>query len=228
MSAEDDVVRETHPLQCPEFDFKVRYDGRVSGVVLDSEKRPARGVIVQALPEGDQYAAIETKANASGAYVIRGLSPGRYAVGVNLDRPATVESPYAPAFLPGTADRQRATLFKLGAGESARVPPLTLPPALNAVEIRGCVVRPNGQPARDTAVEASWTLGDKDRRLSHEMRTDAKGCFTMPAHEGQRYEVVASLLVGRPSGVERLLAKHELTAGKSRRPIRLVLAPQQR
>ena len=110
------------PRGCAQVDFQVRLDGQIAGQVFDAGGQPAAGVYVEAVAAEDASAPRTTKhpqikTDESGRFLLRELSPGTYAVGVNLTHPPESGAPYAPTFFPGTTAPSEAVAIELAAGE---------------------------------------------------------------------------------------------------------------
>jgi hypothetical protein len=181
------------PRQCTAVSIIVKYDGRLAGNIQDAAGRPLSGVPVHARPSEIGTSIADAKTNSAGAYELQGLPPGRYIVGVNINRPPSVEAPYQALFSPGTSIESKAVPIALAAGEHTQVPTLTMPAALRAAALRGCVAMPDRQPATEAIVGIEWARDGISGSRGEPVALDARGCFSVVAHEGNRYGLSASL-----------------------------------
>ena len=128
-------------------------------------------------------------------------------------------------FAPGVTDRGRATVVEIGAGERKAIAPLNLGAPIPQVPLAGCVIGPDERPTTEAFVSVTW-YGDST--LSHLMEhptLDGRGCFSMPALSGLRYEVGAYAASRRDARGYVFNTVQEITAEQHASPLRLVLAP---
>jgi Carboxypeptidase regulatory-like domain len=169
-------------------------DGRISGRIADASGRPARKVSVSAFPSKfttkKEYpeVSMQTKiTDADGRYEIGPLPPGNYRVGVNVEWPARLESPYPPTYFPGVVDRAQAETITVREGEVHRAN-FVLPQTLARLTVSGTVVFPDATPAPN--VNVSLVAGTVSGVST--TRTDASGSFTLTGLSGSTYSVRAS------------------------------------
>jgi len=169
-------------------------DGRISGRIVDASGRPASKVWVSAFPSKfttkKEYpeVSMQTKiTDADGRYEIGPLPPGDYQVGVNVEWPARLESPYPPTYFPGVVARAGAETITVREGDVRRAS-FVLPQKLSRVTVTGTVVFPDGTPASNVDVHlvAGTVSGISTAR------TDASGSFTLTGLSGSTYSVRAS------------------------------------
>jgi hypothetical protein len=236
-----------NPRGCRQVDFWVRYDGRVSGSLLDATGRPLAGIHVEAIaaehatdPPMSAYATAMT--DAHGGFELIGLSPGRYVFGVNLTRPATPSAPYASVFLPGTATAKDATIVDLGPAEHKQLAASRMPEALREHALVACVVWPDGQPAAGITIslgrprrwkpptgfprDASAAPRYLTQQVGPGVSTDAGGCSSFQVLEGLPYVVTA--FTSTRDGVETktLRAESRVVGGPARGRLTLVLGSE--
>jgi hypothetical protein len=218
-------VEDPDPRQCTtHLGLEMRYDGRISGVLLNSEGQPLSGIQVQAVSTA-RSSGQTARTNASGHYELTGLSPGSYEVGVNLTVPPSPDSPYARALAPSATDRSKATIVELGAGERKAVAPWTMGTPIPEVPLRGCVLGPDQRPTTEAQVQVIWYGESRSAHVIEHPDLDGQGCFTMRALRGLRYEVSAYAHSQRDARGYLLNTKQEVTADTAAPPLRLVLAP---
>jgi hypothetical protein len=138
--------------------------------------------------EGYPEVSMQTKiTDADGRYEIGPLPPGDYQVGVNVEWPATLESPYPPTYFPGVVWRAEAETVTVRAGEMRRAN-FVLPQKLARLTVSGTVVFPDDTPAPNVNVHlvAGTVSGISSAR------TDAAGAFTLTGLSESTYSVRAS------------------------------------
>ena len=177
---------------CVIADFSAPYDGRLSGVALTSDGQPAGGVQIE-LMSGDRLwtssERLTTTTDRDGRFEFGELSPDRYGIGVSLRR--TTEPPilYPKTLYPGTPTEIDAVTIELGVGSHVQLEPLRLPPALEARELTGVVVWPDGRPASGVSI---WlTDGDVSTQVADAVSTGGDGRFNFIVHDGLRYRLRA-------------------------------------
>jgi hypothetical protein len=181
---------------CAVADFQVHYDGRISGVVLAADGHPAAGLSLEVIAVERTGASglvptLTGKTDSGGYYEFSDVPPGRYVVGVNLQRGIEPAIVYTRTFHPGTASPGAATIVEIGAGSHQQLEPLKLPPPRQRRTLTGQVVWSDGRPVPGAFVspqdgEADW------RQVAIAVRTDADGRFTFVVHDGLSYGARAS------------------------------------
>jgi len=215
------------PRACAKADFNVRYDGRISGVLLMSDARPAVAVQVE-LISGDALwisKTLTTTSDRDGRFEFAELSPGRYGIGVSLRR--TIEPPilYPKTLYPGTPSETYAAILEVGEGAHVQLEPLRLQPARQSRELSGTVVSPDGRPVSGASV--SLTDGDiREHFVAISTRTDSGGRFRFIVHDGLTYMVRALYIVQTGSDTQRFEASDSAFVASEILPApRLVLVP---
>jgi Carboxypeptidase regulatory-like domain len=184
---------------CAPASVTYQSNGRVAGRIVDADGLPVSKVPVSAFPRAfttkKDYpdASIETRrTDADGHFEIGPLPPGEYHVGVNVEWPAGLDSPYPPTYFPGVLARAQAETIALGEGEMRRAD-FVLPRTLTRLAVSGAVVFPDGTPAPNVAVHlvAGTASGIATTR------TDASGSFTLTGLSGSTYSLRASFYASR-------------------------------
>jgi hypothetical protein len=139
-------------------DLGVRYGGEVAGRVVDRAGRAVPHAIVRARG-GDVRPALGTdvaESDGDGAFVLR-LPDGRYQLDASHAKFAGVDTDTSPVIVDGTS-HQDVTVVLAG-----------------GCIISGRVVRADGSPAGDGAIEKQW--GDSDAEFGPAGRVEADGTF---------------------------------------------------
>ena len=84
------------------------------------------------------------KTGANGSFHYEGIPAGDYLIGVNLWSRPNVDTPYAPTYLPGVSDRDRAQVIHLAAGQKLSGFRLKVPTRLRLRTVRVQVQWPDG------------------------------------------------------------------------------------
>ena len=169
-------------------------DGRLEGRIVNANGLPAGKIWVSVFPSKfttkKEYPEVSMQmklTDADGRYEIGPLPPGDYHVGVNVEWPASLESPYPPTYFPGVVNRAEAETITVREGEMRRAN-FALPRKLAPLTVTGVVVFPDGTPAPN--VNVSLVAGTVSGVSS--ARTDATGSFTLTGLSGSTYSVRAS------------------------------------
>jgi len=138
-------------------------NGRIEGVVLDSEGRPAAGVPVQAFIQdwsgkSGSSPVREVKTDASGAYTLGGIPPGKVLVGVNGEKYED-RMAWAPTFYPGVHDRNRASRLLMGRAQTLTGIDLQLPPPRQAATLMIEARLEDGSPVTDAVFSVEDPAG---------------------------------------------------------------------
>jgi hypothetical protein len=209
---------------CASVIVSVRYDGRVSGRILDASGSPVPHVFVQAVrvEEADRPGVHDTRfqTDETGRFEIARLPEGRFFVGLHVK--SAMEGQGLPrVMLPGTDSMADARVVSLTGGERIVVPDLTLPESLAFVTLRGVAIGRDGLPATD----ASVYLHLPDRRgvmLGAAVPVSDTGEFTFAVLPGERYKIHATLRRAEPGPPERTEAEFLITPGSEPPVVRLV------
>ena len=179
---------------CVPVSIAYQSNGRIAGRIVDARGLPAGKVWVSAFPSRfttkKEYPEVDMQTkitDADGHYEIGPLPPGEYQVGVNVEWPARLESPYPPTYFPGVVTRAQAETITVREGEMRRANFL-LPRKLTRVSVSGTVVFPDGTPAPD--VDVHLVAGTVSGISS--ARTNAAGSFTLTGLSESTYSVRAS------------------------------------
>ena len=227
-------VVEVPKVGCASAVFLARTDGRVSGMLLDARGKAIPNIYVELVPFelahklndrgiGKFVGRVE-ETDKDGRFEFESLKPGRYLMGVNIDREPEGRNPFRPTFFPGVPDRSTAEIITLGKGEKLTGVELRMPPRLRVIEIQGVVVWPDGRPVAKAHLDLKNTSERTEGRSLASARSDDRGRFTLTTLEGQH----AWLHFGVFVSVERGLDVMEgipvrVVTNSKQRPLRLVI-----
>ena len=216
------------PRACQEESFLLAPAGRVSGVVLDAEGRPARNVHIELTgPETEIHpdsglASLDATSRNGGEFEIPGVPPGRYILGVNLRDLPSQYNPYARTLYP--SDGAAATIIEVGSTGIVDVGTWKLPPPLKVVRLRGIALSPDGKPMAGIYVGAWDVTGSpvEKARGAGGTKTGADGSFALELREGRSYTFMARDTENRLLPVDGPRVTVGVPDGE---PIRLTIQP---
>lgn len=177
-------------------DFYLSPDTRVSGRVLDPEGRPMEGVCVEleGLQENAQrrfYFSSCTKPD--GSYVISKVPAGRYRAVANRDGAMTAREPIGRLYYPGTAEREKAGVLTVAAGQHVEGINILVPELARRIELRGRLTFNDGV----AHAEALLAFRGHDGRYSESVLTDGEGKFVMRVLAGRPGTLTGEIAIWR-------------------------------
>jgi hypothetical protein len=197
---------------CASVQYFLADDGRISGRVTDAEGRAAAGVLVAALEADDPERGRvgDERTGEDGRYELKGLPPGRYLLGVNLNHysePGDPSNAYPRTYYPGVAQRSQAEAVSLGAGERVKDRDITLPARRGESVVRGVVVWDDGSPVANDFRAARRRAGP----------LHAQGLRGADAHRHRREQLPVRRRPRprRPDGARRARARHARRADRA-------------
>jgi Carboxypeptidase regulatory-like domain/Prealbumin-like fold domain len=180
------------------FMFDPSPSTQVDGRVFDAEGKPLAGVEISLISEkwreekeikDDDIKSFQTrdgKTDADGKYKIEKVDPGRYLLGVSVNRP-TPQSPYPRIFYPDVSDIKQAEVITVEPERKTGPFDLRLTQTLEKRTIQGIVLWPDDTPV----VGANISLSHPGERLriGYEATTDERGRFTLEGLRDYEYEL---------------------------------------
>jgi Carboxypeptidase regulatory-like domain len=180
----------THPSECAEVWTWPRTDAQISGVLLNSNGRPADDEEIDLIAadigtRGDkEIPHVSVRTNADGRFTFAFIPPGTYLVGVNLKNPPPASHVDHRSYHPGVTDSSKATVVTISPGNRLQLTPFQLPQWAKERRISGVVVWNDGSPAP----EAQLTLtGARSERVP----LDATGHFSLILPLGAQFTLTA-------------------------------------
>jgi Carboxypeptidase regulatory-like domain len=214
-----------NPRACAEENYGISPDGRVSGRVVDKSGRGIVNVRIEITGEDatvhpDYGLNVQSvQSDADGYFEVRGVSPGRYIVGVNLQDLPNQYRPYARQVYPGNGP---STVIELTLGQVVDLGQWELAPPLAVVPVSGWITWKDGAPAGGVYVSLWDATGNPvDRaRGAGGATSGPDGHFVIEGREGRVYTFVA-----RPAGNGPFypLSHVRIEARPGLEPVRLVI-----
>jgi hypothetical protein len=186
------LVELADPRGCSEANVYARFDGRISGRLLDARGQPIADMPVDALAAAQLsssfvWPASQAISNAAGEYEIRQLPAGEYLLGI-----ATRRLPQGSSILaPGTSQASAARRIPVADGERVRAAAFALPPGVALVTVSGVVRDASGQPRPGVAV---GVFQDDEPSQTASVMTNEQGEFRITLLPSRRYRLRASYL----------------------------------
>ena len=220
--------RGSRPASVHEPGCSQQADGRISGVMV-----PLRGRRIELSARSRRTVMtgrdrLRVLGLPWGQYPITGFHSGSYLVGVNLTGPPSLASPVRSSVCSRRdgsrqgdrrGDRRRGTkgdcAFEDGSADTTGV-------------AHGVVVGPDGRPMTEASVSVTWYGDSRSSSLMDHPKLDSRGCFSMRALSGLRYEVHAYATSRCDARGDVFNTLQKITAGKHASPLRLVLALAER
>jgi hypothetical protein len=194
-----------HAQGCAEVPAFMLPNRRILGRVLTRAGLPAAKVMIEMVPahpgpDDSPIAQEYATTDLDGHYEFEYLRTGDFYLGVNLDRPPSLENPYARWFFPGTGETVGATIVHFEKTPGVQTFDLILPEPQKDRIIEGVVVWPDGRPARAT-------LPLEDPRWPGYAAfgsSDGDGHFRLHSFDGTLYRLHA---VGGESSISAISAE---------------------
>ena len=218
------------PRGCGTTPLLLRYDGRVTGRVVDRNGDGVQGLPIELLRPADVdkpgggLNPLKAWTAADGTFAIRLVAPGEYVLGFNAIRGHDGQPSFPRAFYPGVTDPGAAAKVPVGVGTSARLRDFVVPENIKLVRVNGVVVDEANQPVR----EATVTLTDSTEgpnTIGSPVTTGADGRFTFALVDGGKYELRARRYVGADRTRELQMAMTPLKVSSATPLVTLVIKP---
>jgi hypothetical protein len=169
-------------------------NGVLEGTVADDQGRPvsraAVGLRLESPADAERPYYQRVITDAMGRYAFRGLPPGRYVVGVNIDRGPSQLSPFTMTLATQGVDGT-ASAVGLDPGERRSLLPIVVA-RLAPVRVTGRAVQPDGRPVASVRLTVRAVAeGGRDAPFST-ATTDADGRFVLSLLRSAAYTIGAT------------------------------------
>lgn len=182
---------------CMAADMLMKVDRRVTGTIRDDNGAAVSGALVEMTSTNDnlkrwQQPVLLDESDENGRYVIDGIPPGEYYLGVNIASTPTKDHPYPSTYYPRTSDKRLAMRISI-VGASVQAFDLRLPQKLALITIHGRVQTPDGKPPRpedhpQIRIKEPGLYGQVEQAP---ITIDAEGQFEIELCDGISYSAFA-------------------------------------
>ena len=215
---------------CAEANIDARIDGVISGVILDEQGRPGRGIVVelgnaQSLrSDPDARADQEVVTDEQGRFEFRPLPAGTYVVGVQLEKPHMTDTLDRRRYHPGVRQLESATAIALNRGQRLQIEPFRLPALPEERTITVTLRAPTADVAAGTRV---FLTGATKQRLdmtsgSISLRLPFNAAYVLSVEPPQGF----LRDYARSSDPYRRNREHEISRDDTDRTIEIVVRPR--
>jgi hypothetical protein len=186
---------EVVPGGCVQQALRLEPAGTISGVVKRADGKPAKDVrveLVRLLRDGKLPKAYSVRADtdATGRFLMERVPAGKFVLGVNLTRHATVEEPWPPSYYPGKPRLAEAQVLELAPHGKLSGVVLPLRPALPTRTVRVRVLWADGTAAEGGWVRAEPTVSTANYSFATEAQ--AGNVVTLRLMQHYEYQIAAS------------------------------------
>jgi hypothetical protein len=180
---------------CATAQATLRFDGRVKGRVVNARGQPIEGLTVElTVPGGLEQPIgperIRAMTNREGAYELTRVPPGRFVVGLNMQRDREGGLPLPRILHPGVERVAEATRVTLGGGDRVALRDFVVPAEVSYVQITGIVLAPDGALAPGALVYLKGP-SSADYILTGPAVADDQGRFVVSVLSGREYRIFA-------------------------------------
>lgn len=143
---------------CAGIDILAQSSNNITGKVFDEQGKIVPDICVNLVQADKANSQIDRKdvlwdyTNKDGLYEFKELSPGRYLLGVNLEKGPSGDAPFPKMYYPSVSDPFQATVIQVNEGTKLSNIDIHLPPRLVTKVIEVEVVFSDGRPATEGSV----------------------------------------------------------------------------
>lgn len=171
--------------------FEAYIDGRVAGRVIDKEGNGFNSSFLKMVGEGRRVYGHST--GADGGFEVQGAPPGEYLLYIDLEGRNNSQKPY---YYPGTFQRDKAMVIRVGLGERVEGLEFRLPSEFVVRTVEGEVTWNDGTPATNVEVHLLCPQSTAPDGLAIEFSptttyTDNQGRFRLEGFTGETYWIEA-------------------------------------
>lgn len=168
-----------------------KHETEISENDLDKDDSTQAANEIEESPE-EYEANFDDYTNEDGSYNFRGLPPGRYLLGFEIDSYLSIykdQDQFVPTYFPGTKTKETSIIIELKKSQILTDKNIQLFPKLKKRKITGQVVLKNGQPLTKKIESEIYAKreGNPQSDWFGNLEIDAKGNFLLEAFEETEY-----------------------------------------
>jgi hypothetical protein len=190
------TVTMTNPWECGEIRTSSVTDSQISGVLLESDGRPAADMVIDLIAadnvtrRDNQIPHQSVRTGADGRFTFAFIAPGKYLVGLNVGTPPSPSQVDHRSYHPDVTDRSKATVVVIAPGSRIQLEPFRSREWPRERTISGVVAWKGDGPAPDARLTVMGPNG-------HLVPLDAAGRFSVTLPLGARFvlDAIASRIV---------------------------------
>ena len=166
-------------------------------VLEDSDENDSAKVIndVKEPDEEEFEADFDDYTEENGTFSFRGLPPGRYLLGFEIDKYLSIQDDqdqYVPVYFPGTKKKETSVVIELKKSQILTDKNIQLFPKLKKRKITGQIVWKNGKAEPKARVRYyAKREGNPDTAWLGDLEVDVKGNFVFEGYEETQYLIEA-------------------------------------
>jgi carboxypeptidase family protein len=189
------------PRGCGVTTLFVRYDGRMTGRVVDGRGSGVGGLPIELMRRSDLVRTdvrddrVQAWTASDGTFELSLVPPGEYILGLEVIRNWRTEIARARGFYPGVTEADAAETIAISAGERVRLRDFVIPDAIRLVTVNGMVVDESSRPVREALIYLRNT-GKEPDVLGPRFVTGEDGRFAFSLVADGKYEVYVTRDVG--------------------------------
>lgn len=175
-------------------DFILSEDNVVAGRLLDLKGKPMNDVRVELEPatgSAGRHFYASNYSKGDGEFRIDNMPAGEYLLVANRSGRKTGQAPFPAVYFPGTEDRQKARVLKIGVGEHREGLEIRIPRIERMITVSGRVQFSDGQPV----LYAGLSVVISDPSDSDHLKADSSGRFRIPLVAGAPKRLRAELSI---------------------------------
>ena len=210
---------------CVLAEVLMHVDRRIEGYVRNKDGTPASGAQVEAVSTKKQqsgdYIHKMTSTDENGHYLLDGMLPGDYYLGINLRTILDEDHPFPRIYYPGTADVREAISVNIVIGATVQKIDLQIPHKLNLITMHGRILNADGKsPLPKDKPHIRITQPGIEDFITIWVEIDTDGRFQFELCEGIPYSGI--VISGYPDHTHRS-APAEFTPSKENNQLAFIL-----
>ncbi len=172
------------PKKHASVDIFLTFDNFVRGRVLGPKGRPLEDVCINLLRSGQDKYGPAGCTDKQGRFEISAIPPGEYVMVVNSDDKPSEDEPFRRIYYPGVSEAERATVIRIGPGETIDNLDLVISKLEETIIVKGVLLYSDGNPVVEESVKFKVTKTNDKVDGDVRVKTDSTGHFTLRILKG--------------------------------------------